>query len=122
LYAFLGRFFPFDEQSCDIELGSWSYDADSMDLRLKTGVAAEYSDYDDNTGWQLISFTAKEQNKSFSSEVTHYKTAVFKMVIRRYWTIHFFYMLIPILLIQLLSIMQFLLPCDSVEKVSRSRQ
>ena len=36
----------------------------------------------------------------------------------RFWVIHLYYMIMPIVFIQFLSVMQFLLPCDSGEKVS----
>lgn len=117
-YLFLSRFFPFDQQTCNIEIGSWSYDETTMVLKLKEN-AAESTSYDTNTAWELVDFSARESNTTFGDSKMIFRTLIFHMEIRRYWRIHFFYMLIPILLIQLLALMQFLLPCDAAEKVGK---
>ena len=87
-----------------------------MTLRLTEG-AAEAFHYDKNTAWELIDFQANNESISFGGSDAVYDRLVFHLEIRRYPTIHFFYMLIPILLIQVLALMQFLLPCDAIEKV-----
>ena len=46
-----------------------------------------------------------------------FPTNVFQLVIRRHWVMHFMYILVPILLIRVMAIVQFLLPCDSGENV-----
>ena len=45
--------FPFDDQKCELKLGSWTYEAKEIDLQLK-GDGGDISNFIKNGEWSLI--------------------------------------------------------------------
>lgn len=52
------RFWPFDEQSCEIKMGSWTFSAYAINLLIETSNTVDFSHYQ-GTEWEIISGTAE---------------------------------------------------------------
>jgi len=49
------KWFPFDEQECKMQFGSWTYDGTKIDLQLLDGLSAGSLDgYSTNGEWDLL--------------------------------------------------------------------
>lgn len=49
------RWFPFDDQNCDMMFGTWSYDGSKISLKLKDGVEeASLEGYSKSGEWDLL--------------------------------------------------------------------
>ena len=49
------RWFPFDDQSCELKFGSWTYDGTKIDLRLLDGATQGSTDgYQKSGEWDLL--------------------------------------------------------------------
>jgi len=62
------KFFPFDEQHCELEFGSWSYDSSRIDIEVdqqETRIHREV--YQDNNEWDVASL--KGRNRSVRTHV-----------------------------------------------------
>ncbi|KAJ8304467.1 hypothetical protein KUTeg_018050 [Tegillarca granosa] len=93
--------FPFDEQKCKLKFGSWTYDGRQLDLQLdeKLQGSGDTSNFIRNGEWELIDIT-------------------FTLHIRRRTLYYGFNIIIPCVLISSMSLLLFLLPPDSGEKIS----
>lgn len=47
------QWFPFDEQTCQLKLGSWTFDASKLNLTL-TSDQVDISNYEENGAWRLV--------------------------------------------------------------------
>ena len=112
-------FFPFDEQKCSMRFGSWTYDRAHMIFDLDTDKGTDISYYQYNTEWGLASFTY-EIREDFQHECCEERMQdiTFYITLRRRPIMHFYYLYFPNILINIIATFQFLLPCDSTEKVT----
>ncbi|KAK7912410.1 hypothetical protein WMY93_012621 [Mugilogobius chulae] len=93
------RWFPFDEQRCELKFGSWSYDGWAIDLKM---LEADISGYTSNGEWDLVA----------------YPDITYTVVMRRRTLYYGLNLLLPCILISTLALLVFLLPADSGEKIS----
>lgn len=112
--------FPFDHQFCSLIFRSWIYDTSQLDLT----VLARYDgkspftkdSFTENGEWEIVAnrtFRYKQHSGS-----TEYSTVVFELHLRRR-TLFFMYNIVaPCVMLSILTMMQFLLPCESGEKVT----
>ncbi|KAI0220407.1 Neuronal acetylcholine receptor subunit alpha-2 [Lamellibrachia satsuma] len=112
--------YPFDQQTCVLKFGSWAFDQSVLDLDTTTAIdPADTSSYLVNSEWQLVSVTAKRQATEYGCcPDVHYIDVTFALTIRRRWLLPFFYLLFPNMLVNIICLMQFFLPCDSSEKIT----
>ncbi|EYC38340.1 hypothetical protein Y032_0724g1854 [Ancylostoma ceylanicum] len=112
--------FPFDHQFCSLIFRSWIYDTSQLDLTILTrydGKSPFTKDsFTENGEWEIV------DNRTFRyqhhSGRTEYATVVFELHLRRR-TLFFMYNIIaPCVMLSILTMMQFLLPCESGEKVT----
>ncbi|WKY02246.1 hypothetical protein Q1695_015900 [Nippostrongylus brasiliensis] len=112
--------FPFDHQFCSLIFRSWIYDTTQLDLTMITrydGKSPFTKDsFTENGEWEIVANrTFRYQQHSGSNE---YSTVVFELHLRRR-TLFFMYNIIaPCVMLSILTMMQFLLPCESGEKVT----
>ncbi|CAH1250630.1 CHRNA9 [Branchiostoma lanceolatum] len=57
--------FPFDDQVCDLLLGSWSYDGTEIDL-YNTSESGDTSSFVENGEWDLLTVAAKRELNYYS--------------------------------------------------------
>ena len=110
------KYYPFDEQTCEVKVTSWSYDISRLDMTLES-YSADTSRFAYNTGWGLVSFSAaKTTQQDRSGRI--YPCVIYSMKIRRRPIMPIFYLILPNILINVTAIMSFILPCDSSERCS----
>jgi len=107
------KYFPFDEQQCEMRFGSWTFDAKQVRLKqLKPMVNLE--DYLPSGTWDVIEVPGKEQEFLESNRME----LVYTFKIRRKTLFYTVNLIIPTVLISFLSIFVFYLPTDEGEKMT----
>ena len=108
--------FPFDEQTCILRLGIKKHK--NNQLKMKTSdTMIDLLNYEANQEWALIDFRgAEEVYRPRGSSEKRLDTVVFRVVLRRRASLQFFYLYYPVLLMNVLAVLQFLLPVDSLNK------
>lgn len=110
-------YFPFDEQKCEITFGSWSYMENALNMCLKRDTA-DLDQYTASGEWKLLTLNAVRK-------AVKYNCCDYKFVLITY-TVHIqrrvlFYVnniIIPCVILNMLTILSFLLPHDSGERIS----
>ncbi|WKX89088.1 hypothetical protein Q1695_008607 [Nippostrongylus brasiliensis] len=109
------EWFPFDEQSCTLVFGSWTYNLDEVVLNWYNNIqAVQLTDYSYSGIWDVIDVPGYLINKRDTKE----SKIVFHVVIRRKTLFYTVILIIPTVLMAFLSMMAFYLPADSAEKIS----
>ncbi|KAK6060402.1 Neurotransmitter-gated ion-channel transmembrane region [Cooperia oncophora] len=112
--------FPFDHQFCSLIFRSWIYDTSQLDLMILERYDGKSpftrDSFTENGEWEIVdNRTFRYQQHSGSTE---YATVVFELHLRRR-TLFFMYNIVaPCVMLSILTMMQFLLPCESGEKVT----
>ena len=111
-------YFPFDEQLCHMRLGSWTYDVGQMEMEVVDS-ASDITFYKYNSEWGLVNYTTT-RHSDFYHECCEdeFHDMEVDIKIRRRAIMHFFYLYFPNILINVIATFQFMLPCDSTEKVT----
>lgn len=135
------RWFPFDVQKCVLKFGSWTYDGWLLDLQMNE---ADISGYMPNGEWDLIGQPSTQVQVIASSspplyprrdsdslgvpgarnEVFYdcckepYPDVTFMVTIRRRTLYYALNLLIPCMLMSSMTLLIFVLPADSGEKIS----
>lgn len=114
-------YFPFDEQSCEMIFGSWTYNADEVNITWYLPEPSLYSevdlsDYEKSGTWDLVGIPGKlsvkkNMNKAF---------VTYELKLRRKTLFYAVNLIIPSLLISVLSMVVFYLPSDAGEKTTMS--
>ena len=110
------KYFPFDEQVCDLVFASWTFDGFALDIQLSTD-EGDLTNFLQNGEWHKIELTASKFLKTYSCCDEPYPEIYYKLRIRRRPLYYVFNMIFPCLLITLVAFLGFLLPPDSIEKV-----
>ncbi|KAK9874782.1 hypothetical protein WA026_005587 [Henosepilachna vigintioctopunctata] len=120
------EYFPFDEQTCLMKFGSWTYDGYTVDLRhiLQTqdsnyiDVGIDLQEYHISVEWDIMRVPAVRLEKFYSCCEEPYPDIRFNITLRRKTLFYTVNLIIPCVGISFLSILVFYLPSDSGEKVS----
>ncbi|CAF0756631.1 unnamed protein product [Brachionus calyciflorus] len=111
------RYFPFDEQVCDMIFASWTYDGFFLDLSVNSD-EGDVTNYIKNGEWHLVKLTATKISKRYSCCEEAYPEIHYRLIIRRRPLYYVFNMVFPCLLITLVAFLGFYLPPGSTEKIS----
>ncbi|KAF0287126.1 Acetylcholine receptor subunit alpha-like [Amphibalanus amphitrite] len=141
------EYFPFDEQTCVMKFGSWTYDGKQVDLRhveedptdSKVKIGVDLSDFYLSVEWDildvpairvsLVHYTVSSYseartvswNKKFYTCCNEpYLDITFNITMRRKTLFYTVNLIIPCMGISFLTVLVFYLPSDSGEKVSLS--
>lgn len=107
------KYFPFDEQVCEMRFGSWTFDAQQVRLKRDKPMV-NLEDYLPSGTWDVISAPGVE---TYSKE-TNRMELVYHFRIRRKTLFYTVNLIIPTVLISFLSIFVFYLPTDEGEKMT----
>ncbi|XP_050535762.1 acetylcholine receptor subunit alpha-like 1 isoform X3 [Daktulosphaira vitifoliae] len=120
------EYFPFDEQTCSMKFGSWTYDGYMMDLRhisqapdsdeIEMGI--DLQDYYLSVEWDIMGVPAVRHEKYYSCCEEPYLDIYFNITLRRKTLFYTVNLIIPCVGISFLSVLVFYLPSESGEKVS----
>ncbi|XP_017883494.1 acetylcholine receptor subunit beta-like 2 [Ceratina calcarata] len=120
------EYFPFDEQSCIMKFGSWTYNGAQVDLKhmkqepgsnlVATGI--DLSDFYLSVEWDILEVPAFRNEEYYPCCTEPYSDITFNITMRRKTLFYTVNLIIPCVGITFLTVLVFYLPSDSGEKVS----
>ncbi|NWU88340.1 ACHA2 protein, partial [Onychorhynchus coronatus] len=110
-------FFPFDQQSCKMKFGSWTYDKAKIDLE-NMDRHVDTTDYWESGEWAIIDAVGTYNSKKYDCCSEIYPDITFYFVIRRLPLFYTINLIVPCLLISCLTVLVFYLPSDCGEKIT----
>lgn len=112
------RYFPFDEQVCELKFGSWTYDARRLDI-VAEGPSADTKTTQVNGEWDLVDFPCQRNELFYECCPDQpYSDVTCTLRIRRRTMYFFVNLIIPCFLITLLSLLSFFLPSEAGERIT----
>lgn len=120
------EYFPFDQQTCFMKFGSWTYDGYMVDLQhldQKPGSnlvdpGIDLLDYYISVEWDILKVPAIRNERFYPCCEEPYPDIYFNITMRRKTLFYTVNLIIPCVGISFLSVLVFYLPSDSGEKVS----
>ncbi|ESO03817.1 hypothetical protein HELRODRAFT_80095, partial [Helobdella robusta] len=112
------EYFPFDEQQCEMNFGSWTFN----DLQVVLGwyegqQKVDLEDYSPSGSWDLIAcpgqLTSQDKDGQHNISMITYKLTIRRKTL--YYTVN---LILPCVLITFLSFCVFFLPADAHEKMT----
>ncbi|XP_066152609.1 acetylcholine receptor subunit alpha-like isoform X1 [Euwallacea fornicatus] len=122
------EYFPFDEQTCVMKFGSWTYDGFQVDLRhideskgsTTVEIGIDLTEFYTSVEWDILEVPAIRSEKFYTCCDEPYLDITFNITMRRKTLFYTVNLIIPCMGISFLTILVFYLPSDSGEKVSLS--
>merc|ERR1739846_90045 len=132
------EYFPFDEQTCVMKFGSWTYDGFQVDLRHQeeectnykehecteynpiVSIGVDLSEFYMSVEWDILAVPAIRNVKFYTCCDEPYLDIIFNITMRRKTLFYTVNLIIPCMGISFLTVLVFYLPSDSGEKVSLS--
>ncbi|GMT04230.1 hypothetical protein PENTCL1PPCAC_26404 [Pristionchus entomophagus] len=112
------RYYPFDDQTCDLKFASWSHDASEIVLGLNTD-KGDLSSYMNNSEFDLVDMTAKKEIVKFPSDTSlFWPQIVIRIQMHRRPLFYVFNHIIPCVLISSMAVLGFLMPPETGEKIN----
>ncbi|XP_071516648.1 acetylcholine receptor subunit alpha-L1 [Panulirus ornatus] len=120
------RYFPFDQQSCFMKFGSWTYDGyqidlkhlDQLDGKDRVDVGIDLGEYYPSVEWDIMGVPAERNEKFYPCCVEPYPDIYFNITLRRRTLFYTVNLIIPCVSLEYLSVLVFYLPAYSGEKVA----
>ncbi|KAL7010428.1 hypothetical protein ACKWTF_016960, partial [Chironomus riparius] len=121
------RYFPFDQQTCFMKFGSWTYDGNQIDLMHKNQVntsvnivkiGIDLREFYPSVEWDILAVPAERHEKYYPCCSEAYLDIFFNITLRRKTLFYTVNLIIPCVGISYLSVLVFYLPADSGEKVA----
>ncbi|KAM8825772.1 neuronal acetylcholine receptor subunit alpha-7-like isoform 1-T1 [Synchiropus picturatus] len=109
------RWFPFDIQRCELKFGSWTFDGWLLDIQMKE---ADVSGYMTNGEWDLLEVPGGRNEIFYDCCAEPYPDVTFIVTLRRRTLFYALNLLIPCVLLSSMTLLVFLLPANSGEKIS----
>ncbi|XP_049610980.1 neuronal acetylcholine receptor subunit alpha-4 isoform X3 [Syngnathus scovelli] len=110
-------FFPFDQQSCKMKFGSWTYDRAKIDL-ISIASDVDQMDYWESGEWVIMNAVGKYNTKKYECCAEIYADITYYFIIRRLPLFYTINLIIPCLLISCLTVLVFYLPSQCGEKIT----
>lgn len=110
-------FFPFDQQSCKMKFGSWTYDRAKIDL-ITMASNVDQMDYWESGEWVIVNAVGKYNTKKYECCTEIYADITYFFIIRRLPLFYTINLIIPCLLISCLTVLVFYLPSQCGEKIT----
>merc|ERR1711953_149902 len=122
------EYFPFDEQTCVMKFGSWTYDGYQVDLRhideendrAEVEIGVDLTEFYMSVEWDILEVPAVRNVKYYTCCDEPYLDITFNVTMRRKTLFYTVNLIIPCMGISFLTVLVFYLPSDSGEKVSLS--
>ncbi|XP_014203406.1 acetylcholine receptor subunit beta-like 1 [Copidosoma floridanum] len=109
-------YFPFDQQTCIMKFGSWTFNGDQVSLALYNDKNfVDLSDYWKSGTWDIINVPAF---LNVYEEVPTETDITFYIIIRRKTLFYTVNLILPTVLISFLCVLVFYLPAEAGEKVT----
>ncbi|CAH1795658.1 unnamed protein product [Owenia fusiformis] len=110
--------FPFDEQTCHLKFGSWTYDGFKLDLNFYNEKnVTDITDYVDSNEWKLLEHPAVKNTKYYPCCKEPYPDLTFTLKIKRIAAFYSYILILPCVLLATLTLVVFWLPPESPAKM-----
>lgn len=111
-------YFPFDDQTCIMKLGSWIYDGLQVDVQNRT-TAVDLANYVPNGEWQLLEARLVRNVVVYPCCPDEpFPDVTVTLVIRRKTLYYMYNVVMPCVMMSVLTLLVFCLPPDSGEKIA----
>jgi len=111
-------YFPFDQQTCVMKFGSWTFNGDQVSLSLYNNKDfVDLSDYWKSGTWDIVEVPA-ELNQYKNEDGPSETDITFYITIRRKTLFYTVNLILPTILISFLCVLVFYLPAEAGEKVT----
>ncbi|XP_013381705.1 neuronal acetylcholine receptor subunit alpha-7 [Lingula anatina] len=111
-------YFPFDDQICHLKFGSWAQDMYLMDILNITTEVLLGSGYVENGEWDIVDTVARRNVIYYDCCPEPWPDVTFYLQLRRGSLYYGFHVVSPCLLLSFLSLVIFILPVQSGEKMT----
>ncbi|XP_075249623.1 neuronal acetylcholine receptor subunit alpha-9-like [Convolutriloba macropyga] len=111
--------FPFDQQECDIVVGSWYYQPNEINLIVEgnaTKMELKYAA--ENAQWQFLDSWILTEDEKHDTYDMVFRTLHFRIKFKRKSLYYCLILIVPYILISFVSLANFILPCESGEKIA----
>uniref|UniRef100_A0A0K0F726 Uncharacterized protein n=1 Tax=Strongyloides venezuelensis TaxID=75913 RepID=A0A0K0F726_STRVS len=113
------RFFPFEDNICFIELGSWVYDKSQLEIlivdREQGKNAFTIDSFMENGEWEIVNNRTINHTRQKNGL---YSSIKFELHLRRRMLYFLYNIIAPCGMLSILTLFQFVLPCESGEKIT----
>ncbi|XP_055336618.1 neuronal acetylcholine receptor subunit alpha-10-like isoform X2 [Paramacrobiotus metropolitanus] len=110
-------FFPFDTQQCIMKFGSWTYNGFQVTVTNRTA-EVDLKNYVKNGEWELLRIEVQRNEVFYSCCVEPFFDVTFYITIRRKVLYYTYNVIFPCMMMSALTLLVFLLPPDSGEKIA----
>ncbi|XP_063725892.1 acetylcholine receptor subunit beta-like 2 [Symsagittifera roscoffensis] len=115
--------FPYDRQDCKVKVGSWSQPVNKITIlptnRSEDGNGIDLSKYLENSEWKLLeTYSVNDNNMTYPGAPMPFSELEYTLVLERRKPFYEQNMILPTVLTSSMSILVFLLPPESGEKIS----
>ncbi|CAI9731353.1 acetylcholine receptor subunit beta-like 1 isoform X2 [Octopus vulgaris] len=112
------EYFPFDQQSCEMKFGSWTFNGDQLTFIWKQGDKLDFTDYLASGTWDIVDCPGKVSTITEKETGVKKTLVVFTLILRRKTLFYTVNLIIPCVLISFVSVCVFALPADAGEKMT----
>ncbi|XP_067933036.1 neuronal acetylcholine receptor subunit alpha-7-like [Watersipora subatra] len=114
------KWFPFDDQLCDLKFGSWTYDGTKIDLKIKDGAtSASLDGYSRSGEWDLLGVPGVVHAVYYDGFPDQpFVDITYTIQIRRRKLSYIVNIVIPCLMLAALTLVTFTIPPEAGEKIS----
>ena len=110
--------FPFDEQTCKMKFGSWTYDGFKLDLNFFDNLEeVVIADYVPSNEWKLLEHPAKKNVIYYPCCKEPYIDLTFQVKLKRIAAFYSYILILPCVLLSSLTLVIFWLPPESPAKM-----
>ncbi|XP_069172204.1 neuronal acetylcholine receptor subunit alpha-10-like isoform X2 [Procambarus clarkii] len=110
-------YFPFDDQTCILKLGSWIYDGFQVDVTNRTA-EVDLTNYIPNGEWELLEAKIIRNVIYYSCCPEPFPDVTITITIRRKTLYYMYNVVLPCMMMSVLTLLVFCLPPDSGEKIA----
>ena len=108
--------YPFDSQTCNIELLSWDSDSSVQELRFPVNTTESTKMYTENSNWKLLGVESRIAIIPQVKQIT--SGFVFQIRMERRATYYILNLILPVIVLAVISLASFMIPPSSGEKMS----
>lgn len=104
-------FFPFDKQTCDLIFVCWSYKSTDVNMTVGSNGVQLYEDFTSNGEWSVTATSYNVDHDGFEVKIT------FSITVQRKPQYFVLNIMIPVVMVSLLNLLTFVIPCESGERL-----
>ncbi|XP_031618708.1 acetylcholine receptor subunit beta-like 2 [Contarinia nasturtii] len=120
------EYFPYDEQTCFMKFGSWTYNGAQVDLRHLhqvqgsniVALGIDLRELYPSVEWDILEVPAGRNEEYYPEFSEPFSDITFKLTLRRKTLFYTVNLIIPCVALTFLTVLVFYLPSDSGEKVT----